>query len=46
MGIYSGEPFRVSQEIEFEDMLITKRDIFNSGAVWYSELIKELVGIK
>lgn len=46
LGVYSGNPFRVSQVVEFDDMTITKKDMFDSGAVWYADLIKELIGIK
>lgn len=43
LGVFSGAPYRTSQVMEFDDMIITKRDVFDVGAIWYSDLIHELI---
>ncbi len=48
LGVYSGEPISQNIPIEFEDMTIIKKDLYNVGYVWYSDLIPEIIlnGIK
>ena len=43
LGVYSGEPFRQSTPIEFDDFTIVRKDGFNLGVVWYSYLIPEIL---
>jgi len=43
LGVYSGEPFRQSAPIEFDDMTIIRKDGFNVGIVWYSHLVVDIV---
>ena len=43
LGVYSGEPFRQSTPLEFDDMTIIRKEGFNVGIVWYSHLVVEIV---
>ncbi|MDR2917505.1 MAG: serine protease [Tannerella sp.] len=43
LGVYSGEPFRQSQPIDFDDMTIIRKEGFNLGIVWYSYLVVEII---
>lgn len=43
LGVYSGEPFKQSAPVEFDDMTIIRKDGFNVGIVWYSNLVIEIV---
>lgn len=43
LGVYSGEPFRQNIPIEFDDMIIIRKDGFNIGIVWYSYLVVEII---
>jgi len=39
LGIFSGEPFRQEEPLEFDDMTIVRRTGFNVGIVWYGHLV-------
>lgn len=43
LGIFSGEPFVSHRPIEFEDMILIKKDSFNVGHVWYSSLVPDII---
>lgn len=43
LGIFSGEPFRQSLPLEFDDMTIIRKEGFNVGIVWYSHLVIVIV---
>ena len=43
LGIFSGEPIRKNAPIELEDMTIVKKDSYNVGIVWYSQLVPEII---
>ena len=43
LGVYSGEPFLQQEPIEFDDMIIIRKDGFNVGTVWYGELVVDIV---
>lgn len=43
IGVYSGEPFKKSSPIEFDDFTIIRKDGFNLGVVWYSYLVPEII---
>ena len=43
LGVYSGEPFLQQEPIDFDDMIIIRKDGFNVGTVWYGELVVDIV---
>jgi hypothetical protein len=43
LGIFSGEPLQISAPIETDDMIITTKQSFNVGFVWYFYLIPEII---
>lgn len=44
LGIFSGEPYKIQpKSMEFEDMVIFKKDGFDVGIVWYSSLVIEII---
>ncbi len=43
LGVFSGEPFKQSQPIDFDDMTIIRKEGFNVGIVWYSNLVEEII---
>lgn len=43
LGVYSGEPYLQEKPIEFDDITITRKYSFNLGAVWYAELVVDVV---
>ncbi len=43
LGVYSGGPIVQHRPIEFDDFIITRKDNFDLGTVWYGELVSEIV---
>lgn len=44
LGIYSGEPYRISPEtFDLGDMIVVKKQRYDVGVVWYSYLIIEII---
>lgn len=43
LGIFSGEPIRQHQPIEFDDITIIRKSGFNVGTVWYGYLVEEII---
>ncbi|MEL0456281.1 serine protease [Flavobacteriaceae bacterium SZ-1-7] len=44
LGVYSGEPFKIQpNSVEFDDMVIFRRDKFDVGIVWYSNLVVDII---
>lgn len=44
LGVYSGSPIVQTSSIDLGDFTITRKDSCDLGAVWYGELISEIVG--
>jgi hypothetical protein len=42
LGVYSGEPFIQKEPIDLDDMTIIRKDSFNVGIVWYSQLVVDI----
>jgi len=43
LGVYSGNPIVQHKPIDFDDFTIIRKDSFNLGAVWYGELVSDIV---
>lgn len=43
LGIFSGEPLQISAPIETDDIIITTKQSFNVGFVWYFYLIPKII---
>ena len=43
LGIYSGEPVKISNPVELGDIIITKQSGYNLGIVWYGWLIEDII---
>ena len=43
LGIFSGEPYRHENPVEFDDMIIIQKSGFNLGIVWYADLVEEIL---
>ena len=43
LGVYSGNAIVQHRPIEFDDFIITRKDSFDLGTVWYGELVFDIV---
>ncbi len=43
LGIFSGEPVKLEQQIETDSMTIQLKTSFNVGVVWYAHLVEEII---
>ncbi len=44
LGIFSGEPYRQEEPLDFDDVTVIRKSGFNVGIVWYGHLVDELIG--
>ncbi len=43
LGVYSGEPIREHNPIEFDDITIIRKSGFKVGVVWYGHLVEDII---
>lgn len=42
LGIYSGE-YLNSEKVEIDDLTIIKKESYNTGIIWYSDLLNDII---